>query len=587
MAIIGNTDKAQFDNFVQLSMATCNQIIFEDRLSLKILFLGVIILCSFNISQVTNGQEEANTTDTESISPDGDVDLEVPQGHIVDDDVDLEVPQGHIVDDDVDLEVPQGHIVDDGDNMGRITQVDPQEVFELVPDAKISMDLETESPVVGTPFNLFGKIENPPKYPRVFMSWGDDKIVPTINNFTKDGKWRVEHTYDEPGTYIIYAYFKSCDENKTCDDAELEVTVLPKEDGGVGPSITIDNTYPDRPLANDILTVDGTIKNPLSNSFSIDWGDNSDPDEHSIPSDAENKWTAQHSYAESGSYTITATLEGCVEPSPCEATTPIEVQQSTSSQPFITIDNTDPYDPLVNNALLVEGRIFNSQSNIFTIEWGDDTDSKDLTADNDGKWSIEHTYDEQGVYTVTATLIDDNCDDQSDCVDTEIIKVQPQPTEGTTSKPSIRIDTINPDNPIVNNEVSIEGSASKAPSKSLTIDWGDNTEDYTGITTGDDGKWFANHVYRTEGEFIVRAVLNGCEFSESCIDSQTFMIGAPPPQPLPLYFPEWIVILIGIVIAGAVISHILKKSKHSSRKIGDGHIRPHVPTIEVVGGVEK
>ena len=280
--------------------------------------------------------------------------------------------------------------------------IDQTSQFSLKP--KVTVALNNQIAEIGIPISTKIVKENPPFDSRVIIKWGDTKEETVPHN--DDKVITVEHIYDEVGFYTVYASFTACDPDNTCisDSKNIQVqqSILPPPQ----PSVTIDNADPDNPLVNDVLSIEGRIQNPPSDSFTIDWGDG-ESTEQIVPSDSDGIWDAEHRYGEPGSYTITATLEDCDESFPCEATTQIEVQQSIlpPPQPSVTIDNADPDNPLVNDVLSIEGSTINAPSDSLTVNWGDNSDDTDVTLGDNGNWFSDHVYQTSGEHVIRATFM--------------------------------------------------------------------------------------------------------------------------------------------------------------------------------------
>jgi len=242
--------------------------------------------------------------------------------------------------------------------------------------------------------------------------------------------------------------------------------------------------------------------------------------------------------------------------------------------PSISIDNTNPANPQVQSDFTIEGSTVNPPSNLLIVNWGDGNIDSDVHLDNNGEWTASHVFMTAGSVQITAT----SCDVDNTCIDgNKTIFIQPPPT------PSISIDSINPANPLINNKVSIVGSTTNAPSDSLTVDWGDDSDDTT-VPLGDEGNWFTNHIYETAGEHLIKATFTGCEYSILCSDSHDIVLSTePPPSPSNLF---WIVISVAVIILLiAVIIRLRRSARHTTGSEKDPN--PHVPTIEVTGGVER
>ncbi len=273
--------------------------------------------------------------------------------------------------------------------------------------------------------------------------------------------------------------------------------------------------------------------------------------------------------------------------------------------PSISIDNTNPANPQVQSDFTIEGSTVNPPSNLLIVNWGDGNIDRDVHLDNYGEWTASHVYMIAGSVQITAT----SCDVDNTCIDgNETIFIQPLPT------PTISIDNTNPVNPLVGNKVSVEGSTTNAPSDSLTVGWGDDSDDTT-VPLGDKGNWFTNHIYKTADEHLIKATLSECNIADnsdgSCFGTKTInvlpidtdqpsisidntnpvnplvgnkVLSTEPPQSPSILF--WIVISVAVIIIFVVIIVRHKPpAHHTEGPEKDPNL--HVPIIEVTGGVER
>jgi hypothetical protein len=379
------------------------------------LFLLIIILLISNNSQITYGQEQADNNQTDQTLDYSSSLSEVDSQGIMD----VSSLSRESLPPNNDLPVQQ-----------------QQQLLK----PKVIIQVDEKSSEVGTPLSIKIVKENPPLDSSVTIKWGDTKEE-TIPN-TENKGLSVEHVYDDTGEYTIYATFIKCDPDNPCisDSESVEVQSPPPVPQ---PSITIDNIDPDEPVADEVMSINGTIANPPSNSFTVDWGDDTKPEEQTVPSggSAGDKWNIQHIYDKSGSYTIKAALDGCnnLDNSAIQScSTTKGVNVIDESNPSISIDKTDPNSPLTNNKLSIIGSTRHAPSDHINIDWGDDTNHNVIVLRDKGNWVAEHRYSTLGGHTITATL--DGCPSFLECKDTKNIVVSEVSNPGNFfSDPTYRV----------------------------------------------------------------------------------------------------------------------------------------------------
>ncbi|MDZ4784068.1 MAG: PKD domain-containing protein [Planctomycetia bacterium] len=378
------------------------------------------------------------------------------------------------------------------------------------------------------------------------------------------------------------------------DDGIYTVTVtITDDDGGTDTetfTITVNNVAPTLTVVTDRTTDEGTqvsITNigaftdpgydtpPAGGAvnetftFTIDWGDGTTDSAGTATIDdvggvgdlTDGSFEGSHTYADDGTYTVTVTIT--------------DDDGGTDTETFtITVNNVAP-TLTVSNRTTDEGTQatftnigsftdpgFNNPSNpipggetsetfTYTIDWGDGTagSAGSATIDDvggagdttDGSFDGSHTYADNGMYTVTVTVFDDDGGQHQRTFTITVANVDPTLTVvgnqvGTEDTP-ISITNIgtftdpgfdNPSNPL---------PGEQTETFTFEIDWGDGSMDSAGSATIDTpggigvltaGSFDGSHTYTTGGNFTVTVTVFD---DDGGFHTQTFEInvaGIPP-----------------------------------------------------------
>ncbi len=275
------------------------------------------------------------------------------------------------------------------------------------------------------------------------VDWGDGSAVeiPTIFAAHGSGALGGTHTYADDGVYTV------------------TVTVT-DDDGGMDTqrfTVTVNNVAPTLQVTPSATTIDegGTISweamfsdpgfdNPLnpngpsleSFSYDIDWGDGRDAISGQAIADlngaagtpSSGLFGGSHTYADNGIYTVTVTIrddDGGSHVQTFEVTVdnvaPTLVlpngNQTVHEGELLSLVNLATFsDPGFDNPLNPSGEV--AESFTYDLDWGDGRDGivgASIADANGGPGSLStgtisgsHTYADNGIYTVTVTIYDDD-----------------------------------------------------------------------------------------------------------------------------------------------------------------------------------
>lgn len=296
-------------------------------------------------------------------------------------------------------------------------------------------------------------------------------------------------------------------------------------------------TFTDPGFDNPVL---GTVE---SFTYRIDWGDGTVPDTGAAlyVSGSEGVLTTgsfdgSHLYADNGVYTVEVTVtddDSGTDSGSFVVTVenvapdlaPLADQPSVPEGQFITLGPATFTDPGFDSVLNADGEI--EESFVATIDWGDGTTEPVgdvILTETDGSPGVpttgtidaSHAYADNGTYTVTVTVYDDDSGTDAEIFQVIVANVAPSLTviidekvnEGEVIFLLAEFMDTGFDNPL-----NIGGE--KEESFTYSIDWGDETSPDTGVpaeVNGNEGvptvgSFTTNHVYADDGVYPVTVTL--------------------------------------------------------------------------------
>ncbi len=282
-------------------------------------------------------------------------------------------------------------------------------------------------------------------------------------------------------------------------------------------------------------------------TYTINWGDGTPVDSGPATIDffggdglpTQGSFDGAHTYADNGVYTVTVTVSSQQEAvaggqftvtvqnvAPVLTVAP---DQATTEGAVLTVTNIGQFtDPGFDNPLNVGGET--SEKFTYAIDWGDGTpvDSGPATIDvaggpgvpTQGSFDGSHVYADNGLYTVTVTILDDDGGSAAGTFDVRVQNVAPTltvaPDQSTTEGALLSITNIGQfSDPGFNNPLNVGGETSEK--FTYAIDWGDGTNVDSGPPTIDvpggvgvptQGSFDGSHVYADNGTYTVTVTVN-------------------------------------------------------------------------------
>ena len=331
----------------------------------------------------------------------------------------------------------------------------------------------------------------------------------------------VKHTYGDNGTYTVTLTVRDDDGGTTTKTVSVVVSNVAPTAGAGGPysgneasAITFAGTASD--AGSDDLT------------FTWDWGDgtaaavstyrNNGTSADPLPSPLGTypfsaTDTVKHTYGDNGTYTVTLTVRDD------DGGTTTRTVTVTVNNLVPTADAGGPYSGTEGNAISFTGAASDTGSDdlMFTWDWGDGTPATVTTYHNNGAGAdpmpsplgkypfsatntVKHTYGDNGTYTVTLLVQDDDGGVTTRTISVSVNNVAPAADAGAN---------------VVAREgesITVTGSFTDPgwlDTHSATIDWGDGTLTPAIVTQGGAGSTItAGHTYANKGVFSVTLTVN-------------------------------------------------------------------------------
>ena len=282
------------------------------------------------------------------------------------------------------------------------------------------------------------------------------------------------------------------DSHAYADDGVFTVTVtVTDDDGGHGSDslqVTVENAAPVVVAGGDLtadeggtVSVAGSFTDPGSedtHSLQIHWGDGT----------VENgSFTASHVYADDGTYTVTMTV---TDDDSGVGTDTLTVTVANVAPTVVAGSDQSADEGDAVSVAASFSDLGTADSHIVSIDWGDGS-----TPDT-GNLNGTHVYIDDGTYTITVIVTDDDGGIGTDTLTVAVANVAP----------ALGLITAPLDPVPVGQQVSVSASVDDpgaADTHSAVIDWGDGTSGAGTVASPASG----SHVYDTPGVYTIAMIV--------------------------------------------------------------------------------
>lgn len=319
----------------------------------------------------------------------------------------------------------------------------------------------------------------------------------------------VDHIYPDEGSFT----------------AQLTVTDVHGLVSAGTTNITVENVAPDVDFyyypfvvyPSEEITFTGYFYDPGAldtHTISWDFGDGSAPV-------TTTELTTTHTYAQTGTYTATLTVtdnDGGVG----VATFDVDVVALANNSPQFELGEDVTVDEGSNLTRSVAFTDSDSTEWQLTIDYGDGTAPTQTTLSAEGNLDLAHVYAEDGTYTLSVTLNDNEGGETSDSILVTVANVSPVVNAGADQS----VD--------VNDTVTVNASYTDAgtlDTHTATIDWGDGNSGPVNVTPTGAGTGTASeqHAYASTGNFTVEVCVTDSDNGTGC-DSINVNVGGGFPS---------------------------------------------------------
>jgi PKD repeat protein len=328
-----------------------------------------------------------------------------------------------------------------------------------------------------------------------FIDWGDG-TVENVQVSQNDGSPLGNHVYMNNGTFTVSITITDDDGGSVNDTLSVVVNnTAPVVDGG-GDQTTSEN---------DLFTLIATFtdaSNTDTHTATIDWDDGSPIETATLDeTDGSGEVSGSHVYQEVGTYILTVTVTD---------------NDSDSGSDTLTITVVPNVAPVVDagaDRTAEEGDVINIlatftdpesvDTHTATIDWGDGTPVETgILNQSIGTVSGSHVYVDDGAYTVTVTVIDDDGGVGTDSLNVTVNNTAPTVDAGADQ-------TANEGDAVILSFTFIDPST--VDTHTGIIDWGDGTIQNIGVVDPSAAHIPVSHVYADNGTYNVTLTITDDE----------------------------------------------------------------------------
>ncbi|NLF17075.1 MAG: cadherin-like domain-containing protein [Lentisphaerae bacterium] len=316
----------------------------------------------------------------------------------------------------------------------------------------------------------------------VIVTWGDGSAAESFA--AGPGAFAATHRYAASGTFTVGIQVHDAAGLSTTASASVMVA-------NVAPSVTLGGggTLSE----GDAFVGSGSFADPGTDTWSatVDYGDGSGS--RALELDGSG-FVLEHIYLDQGTYAVTVTVTDSDGDSG-SATTAVVVLNAAPSVTAGSCGAINEGDAFVTSGSFTDPGVNDTWS--ATVDYGDGSGVQDLALDG-GAFLLGHTYLNQGLYTVTVTVADDDGGSGSDVIVVDVANVTPvigslqAPVEPLAAGLLVETSATFVDPGMLDDHTAMWS-------------WGDGETSTGTVRPQDDGQYLVTgeHVYQTPGVYTV------------------------------------------------------------------------------------
>ena len=332
------------------------------------------------------------------------------------------------------------------------------------------------------------------------VDYGDGFGIQALG-INADKTFDLSHVYTDNGSYTVTVTVSDDDSGVGTDS--LIVTV-----SNVAPTV---NAGPDATInEGDTFSGIGSFTDPGSDTWTatVDYGDGSG--EQPLSLNADKTFNLSHVYTDNGSYTVTVTVS--------DDDSGVGTDSLT-----VTVSNVAPVVNAGPDATINEGDTFSGSGSFIdpgsdswtaTVNYGDGSGIQALGINADKTFDLSHVYADNGIYTVTVTVSDDDSGVDNDTITVIVNNVAPTLYAGADQTVSEGV--------VISLAPATFNDLGTLDTHTATINWGDGTVTEAGAVTespfgppgstaGANGTIAGSHVYADNGTYTVTVTVTDDE----------------------------------------------------------------------------
>ena len=355
-----------------------------------------------------------------------------------------------------------------------------------------------------------------------------ERCLPTTYPYGCNGEWASIYTSDQNAKFGVLfiefhvdgdpgkarGYFKNVD-GQIIDEFTIWGTGVPQDPNNAPTVDGISDQTANEGANTSLAATFSDVDTDDTHTASIDWGDGTPAEAGTVSeSGGSGSVAATHTYADDGNYTVTVLVNdgrGGVGQSSYTVTVSNVVPTAAAG---------GPYSGVEGSAISFTGSATDPGADVLTFEWDFDYDGSTFDNIEGGGDTPQHTYAQNGSYTVALRVSDD---------DGGVSTVVTAPVTVDDVDPVADF-SFSPAGPVVGSEVSFTDASTSSDGITRVWDF-DTSTDSDGVGAADDDvdstEQNPTHIYNATGTFTVKLTVTETDGDVSTVEKQVEVIEEP------------------------------------------------------------